>query len=205
MDSYEKKALDDGYTSVVGTDEAGRGPLAGPVVAAAVLYVPELLRLGVDDSKKLSHKKRELLTVEINRVSKEGGGSVGIGMASPEEIDEINILRAAQLAMDRAVKNLFQNSGKALSGMLLVDGPYTVPTLAPKIKQQAIIKGDAKCVTIAAASIIAKTTRDKMMSEYHDEFPGYNFLRNKGYPTKEHKTALRSLGPTPIHRKSFRF
>lgn len=175
-----------------GVDEAGRGPLAGPVVAAAVVF-PQGCRLdGINDSKKLSPKTREKLFDEI----KKSALATAVAVIKPEIIDEINILRAALLAMEHAVKNL-----DTQPNYLLIDGKYPIRN---QIQQKAIIKGDAKCCSIAAASILAKVTRDAIMDEYHFLYPEYNFRQHKGYPTKEHLEAIRNFGPSPIHRKSFK-
>ena len=180
-----------GYRRICGVDEAGRGPLAGPVVAAAVVF-PEPVEIeNLRDSKKLSPAMRERVFEKILQVAQ-----VGIGEASPAEIDAMNILQASLLAMKRAVDSL------AISpDIVLVDGPYA---LSGEVPSRAIIKGDARVPIISAASIIAKVTRDRLMLEYEKEFPGYGFARHKGYPTREHLKALRHLGPTPIHRTSFR-
>lgn len=172
-------------------DEAGRGPLAGPVVAAAVIFSGPMDIKNLRDSKKLSPSLRERLFEQILQVA-----AVGVGEASPAEIDAVNILQASLSAMKRAVDSL-----TILPDIVLVDGLYTPVTEAPSC---AIVKGDARVRVISAASIIAKVTRDRCMLEYEKEFPGYGFSRHKGYPTREHLQALRRLGPTPIHRKTFR-
>ena len=189
MSVYEKKYSD--YQAVCGIDEAGRGPFAGPVVAGAVILPKDHIILYLNDSKKLSEKKRE----ELYDVIMEQAAAVGIGMAGPERIDEINILQATYEAMRRAVGNL------AIKPDILLNDAVTIPEL--DIKQVPIIKGDAKSVSIAAASIIAKVTRDRLMREYDKVFPGYDFAGNKGYGTKAHIEGLKKLGPTPIHRRSF--
>ncbi|MBI2486146.1 MAG: ribonuclease HII [Deltaproteobacteria bacterium] len=189
--SYERKIWGIGKLPA-GVDEAGRGPLAGPVVAAAVILPKECEILGVNDSKKLSHQKREILFEQIKTVAV----SIGVGIVEPEEIDRINILRASLLAMEIAVKNLNPQPNS-----LLIDGNTRTSLLIP---QETIIKGDFICYSIAAASIIAKVTRDSIMDNYHDTYPQYNFRRHKGYPTKEHLEAIRIYGPCPIHRKTFR-
>ncbi|MFH1009753.1 MAG: ribonuclease HII [bacterium] len=180
-----------GYRTVCGVDEAGRGPLAGPVVAAAVIFSEWPPIAGITDSKRLSAARREKLFGEIMQVA-----YVATGEASSEEIDVLNILQASLLAMTRAVSLL-----STTPDIVLVDGLYALPGSVPS---QAIVKGDAKVHTIAAASIVAKVTRDHRMLQYEDEFPGYGFARHKGYPTREHLQALARLGPTPIHRKTFR-
>jgi ribonuclease HII len=194
MDSYEKDALARGCRPVAGVDEAGRGPLAGPVVAAAVIFSPSLLRLGIKDSKKLSPSRRNLTALDIYREAP----SVGVGVVWPEEVDCINIHRASLKAMEKAVMALSPEPG-----LLLVDGPFPVDAL--KIPQRPVVSGDSKSVTVAAASIVAKTTRDRIMAAYHPLYPHYNFIKNKGYGTPEHLTILRACGPCPIHRKSFSF
>lgn len=192
MDKYELEALDAGYRAVAGVDEAGRGPLAGPVVAAAVVFEKLPLGLGINDSKKLTHKRRTFLAKEIYSVA----ASVGVGMVLPALIDEINIHRASLLAMERAVGSL-----ASPPDFLLIDGKFAINTAVPQLP---VISGDSLSVSIAAASIIAKTTRDALMTAYDSLYPGYNLAGNKGYPTKDHYAALRKLGPTPIHRRSFR-
>lgn len=177
---------------MAGTDEAGRGPLAGPVVAAAVIFASIPQGSLINDSKKLTPKKRESLVFEIYRKAY----SVGVGVVWPEEIDRINIHRASLKAMERAVSAL-----SVTPDLLLVDGSF--PT-GLSIPQRPIISGDARSISIAAASIIAKTARDNMMEAYHGIYPEYNFASHKGYPTKEHLSALVRLGPTPIHRLTFR-
>lgn len=182
--------------SVIGVDEAGRGPLAGPVVAAAVKlkkYSSELQE--INDSKKLTEKKREKLFDVVME-----NFYVGIGMASPQEIDEINILNATFLAMRRAIENLDEKSGVD-NILILVDGNFKIREYNGK--QEAVIKGDAKSLSIAAASIIAKVTRDRILVKDGEKYPEYLFEKHKGYGTKAHKEALLKYGITPIHRKSF--
>lgn len=189
MKAYEKEYSMCEY--ICGIDEVGRGPLAGPVVAGAVILPKNVTILYLNDSKKLSEKKRELLYDEIM----EKAIATGIGMASPARIDEINILQATYEAMREAISNL-----KVRPDILLNDA-VTIPEV--EIPQVPIIKGDAKSVSIAAASIIAKVTRDRLMVEYDKVLPGYDFASNKGYGTKAHIAGLKELGPTPIHRQSF--
>lgn len=177
---------------VAGVDEAGRGCLAGPVVAGAVILDENRPIHGLRDSKTLSEKRRNELFEQI----REKALAYSIGITGAAEIDRINILQAALLAMEKAVLSL----GKE-PDCLLIDG--NSKTSLP-IEQKAIIKGDSKCASIAAASIVAKVTRDRIMTEIEMEYPGYGFSRHKGYPTKEHLGALRNLGPCPIHRKSFK-
>lgn len=189
MSTFEEEYKD--YPYICGIDEVGRGPLAGPVVAGAVILPKDDMILYLNDSKKLSEKKREMLYDEImNRAV-----ATGIGMASPARIDEINILQATYEAMRMAIDNL-----KVRPDILLNDA-VTIPQV--DILQVPIIKGDAKSISIAAASIIAKVTRDRLMVEYDKVLPGYDFASNKGYGTKAHIAGLKELGPTPIHRRSF--
>ena len=189
MSVFEEEYKD--YQYICGIDEVGRGPLAGPVVAGAVILPKDDMILYLNDSKKLSEKKREMLYDEImNRAV-----ATGIGMASPARIDEINILQATYEAMRMAIDNL-----KVRPDILLNDA-VTIPQV--DILQVPIIKGDAKSISIAAASIIAKVTRDRLMVEYDKVLPGYDFASNKGYGTKAHIAGLKELGPTPIHRRSF--
>ncbi len=189
MSRYEKQYS--GCSYICGIDEVGRGPLAGPVVAGAVILPKENPILYLNDSKKLSEKKREALYDEIM----EHAVAVGIGMVSPARIDEINILQATYEAMRIAILNL-----KVTPDLLLNDA-VTIPEI--DILQVPIIKGDAKSISIAAASIIAKVTRDRLMKEYDKVIPGYDFASNKGYGTKAHIAGLKELGPSPIHRMTF--
>ncbi len=192
MVNFDRKFL----VEVAGIDEAGRGPLAGPVVAAAVLLGLDNLQwaLGLDDSKKLKREERKT----FYNLIKANALSVGIGIVEPDIIDEINILKATALAMQKAVKALSKEN--LLNLLLLVDGLF-VPVLGKK--QIAIVKGDAKSVSIAAASIIAKETRDQIMERMDIRYPNYGFAIHKGYGTKEHIKTLLKFGPTPIHRQSF--
>ncbi|MDI6798217.1 MAG: ribonuclease HII [Desulfatibacillaceae bacterium] len=189
--ALEIAARQKGFLRVAGIDEAGRGPLAGPVVAAAVILPEDFDATGVDDSKKLTPKKRDLLFDRIRNKAL----AVGTGIIGAEEIDRINILAAALKAMALATEKI-----NPLPDFLLIDGPYKIPHPLP---QQAIISGDSLSVSIACASIVAKVTRDRMMEHYDGQFPGYNFKKHKGYGTKEHRQAIQRLGPSPIHRKSF--
>ncbi len=177
--------------AICGIDEAGRGPLAGPVVAGAVILPKDEQILYVNDSKKLSEKRRELLYDEIM----ERALAVGVGIVGPERIDEINILQATYEAMRLAVGQL------EVQPDILLNDAVTIPGI--DIQQVSIVKGDAKSVSIAAASIIAKVTRDRLMREYDRVFPEYDLASNKGYGTKGHIEALKALGPTPIHRRTF--
>ena len=189
MKEYEHKYEHLGY--LCGIDEVGRGPLAGPVVACAVILPKDCDILWLNDSKKLTAKKRE----ELYDVILEGAVSVGIGMASPERIDEINILQATYEAMRQAISKL------SVQPQLFLNDAVTIPEV--QIPQVPIIKGDAKSVSIAAASIVAKVTRDRMMEEYDKVLPEYGFASNKGYGSAAHIEALKKYGPSPIHRKTF--
>jgi len=181
-------------TPLAGVDEAGRGPLAGPVVAAAVILNRRKVPRGIDDSKKLCAKARADLCGEIRLVAE-----VGIGIADVDEIDRINIFWATMLAMTRAVDALIAASGMA-PAMVLVDGNRCPDWPHPS---RAIVSGDALCLSIAAASIVAKHERDRMMEEYDRAHPGYGWASNKGYGTPAHHDALTRLGPSPLHRRSF--
>ena len=189
MMQFEHKYEHLGY--LCGIDEVGRGPLAGPVVACAVILPKDCDILWLNDSKKLTAKKRE----ELYDVILEGAVSVGIGMASPERIDEINILQATYEAMRQAVSRL------SVQPQLLLNDAVTIPEI--QIPQVPIIQGDAKSVSIAAARIVAKVNRDRMMEEYDKVLPEYGFASNKGYGSAAHIEALKKYGPSPIHRKTF--
>ena len=193
MSAYEKEYAQ--YTHICGIDEVGRGPLAGPVVACAVVLPKDVTILYLNDSKKLSEKKRELLYDEIM----EKAVAVGIGAVGPARIDEINILQATYEAMRMAIEDLTGKLGKKPD--LLLNDAVTIPEV--DIPQVPIIKGDAKSISIAAASIVAKVTRDHLMIEYDQVLPGYDIAKNKGYGTKAHIAGLKELGATPIHRKTF--
>lgn len=186
---YEKQYEKTGY--VCGIDEVGRGPLAGPVVAGAVILPKDCRILYINDSKRLSGKKRE----ELYGVIMEQALAVGIGMVSPARIDEINILQATYEAMRQAIQNL------SLTPDILLNDAVTIPQVS--IPQVPIIKGDAKSISIGAASIIAKVTRDRLMVEYDKIMPEYGFARNKGYGSGEHIQAIQTFGPSPIHRQTF--
>ena len=190
--AFEKEARSNGFQTIAGIDEAGRGPLAGPVVSAAVILPEPMPVSGISDSKKVSPKKREALYDDIYRHAV----AVGVGIVDPVEIDRINILRASLTAMSISVQNLHP-----IPDFLLIDGQFSISLDFP---QKAIIKGDALSISIAAASIIAKVTRDRMMEEYAKEYPEFDFSKNKGYPTKAHKDAIRKFGCSPIHRVSFK-
>ena len=186
---YERQYADLGF--LCGIDEVGRGPRAGPVCAAAVILPKDHPVLYLNDSKKLSEKKRE----ELFEVLQKEAVSIGVAFESPEVIDRINILQATYSAMRKAVAQLDPQPDGTLNDAV------TIPGLA--VRQVPIIKGDAKSVSIAAASIIAKVTRDRLMEEYDAVYPQYHFAKNKGYGTAEHIAALREYGPCPIHRRSF--
>ena len=181
-----------GVEIIAGVDEAGRGPLAGPVVAAAVIFGPGGAISGVDDSKKLSAQRRDEL---FDAITAQALG-ISVGILEPETIDSMNIYRASMRAMEEAVARLSPRPQH-----LLIDGPRYHNH---EIPYTAIIDGDAKCFSIAAASIVAKVTRDRIMKELHIQFPEYGFAKHKGYGTPEHLAALRKFGPSPVHRKSFR-
>lgn len=189
MKYYEKQYSD--YEWICGIDEAGRGPLAGPVVASAVILPKDCNLLYINDSKQLSEKKREELYDEIMKHAT----SIGVGIVSPQIIDEINILQATYQAMREAIGQL-----NPMPSILLNDAVKIPQVFIPQVP---IIKGDAKSISIAAASIIAKVTRDKMMKEYDKLFPEYGFAGNKGYGSQSHIDAIRKYGPSPIHRQSF--
>jgi ribonuclease HII len=190
--SFETRAMAGGADRVAGVDEVGRGPLCGPVVAAAVRLDPARIPEGLNDSKKLGPARREALYDLLMATA-----DVAIGAASVEEIDAINILQASHLAMIRAVAGL-----NAPPDHLLIDGNRLPRDLT--IPAEAIVKGDARSVSIAAASVVAKVWRDRIMVDLAQQHPGYGWERNAGYPTKDHLEALRNLGPTPHHRRSFR-
>lgn len=190
MSKFEKEASQAGFHLIAGIDEVGRGPLAGPVVAAAVILDPKQPIIGLDDSKKLSLKKRLQLFEEIRTKSI----AVTIGVSDAEEIDQLNILQATKKAMNKAVSKL-----DIQPDMLFIDAE----TIDSPIPQKAIIKGDSFSNSIAAASIIAKVSRDKMMEHYDNQYPGYDFKNNAGYGTQAHLEGLKKLGPSPIHRRSF--
>ena len=189
MKMYEKKYSD--YEFICGIDEAGRGPLAGPVVAGAVILPKDCDILYINDSKKLTEKKRE----ELYDIIKEKAVAYGIGIATPERIDEINILQATYEAMRSAIAQM------AVAPDLLLNDAVTIPQVSTP--QVPIIKGDAKSISIAAASILAKVTRDRMMKEYSIIYPEYGFEGHKGYGSQSHIEAIRTYGPSPIHRRSF--
>lgn len=185
-----------GFSCVAGLDEAGRGPLAGPVVAACVVLPRECDTSLYLDSKKLSHPRRCLLARTLTDV----GALTGVGIVSSATIDSINILQASLLAMKRAVENQAAHGGKT-PDFLLIDGKFTILL---DTSQQTLVRGESKSASIAAASILAKVTRDAIMEKLAAEYPAYNFTKNKGYPTREHRQAIARFGPAPCHRVTFR-
>jgi len=197
---WERRLWKEGYKRVVGVDEAGRGPLAGPVVAAAVYFprslieekIPEELE-GLTDSKRLTERRRNKFFEVLHKLE---GVEIGVGLAEPEIIDRWNIVEATYLAMVRALCQLPEKAD-----YILIDG-RSAPKL--NVPTQAIVKGDQQSLSIAAASVIAKVTRDRIMLELDEDYPYYGFRRHKGYPTQEHLDALRRFGPTRVHRLSFR-
>ena len=190
--SFEQQAVQRGLRYVAGVDEVGRGPLAGPVTAAAVILDPDQIPLGLNDSKKLSVKRRIIIEADICRMAE-----VSVAHATVDEIDALNILRASHLAMRRAIDGLARRPDH-----LLVDGNMIPRGLT--LSAEALVKGDARSLSIAAASIVAKVARDRIMCKLAADFPGYDWDRNAGYPTKSHKQALVRLGVTPHHRVSFK-
>ena len=189
---YENKAVAKGYKNIAGVDEAGRGPLAGPVVAAALIFSSKIDIAGLDDSKKLSPKKREeLLPIIQGRAI-----SYGVAVVDHKVIDKINILQASLLAMKQAVEQL-----QPVPDLLLIDGNQKIDST---LDQWAIVKGDSKSLSIAAASVLAKVTRDRIMEDYHKLYPQYEFHRHKGYGTKLHRALIEEHGPCPIHRSTYK-
>ena len=187
---WERWCEQNGFRIVCGVDEAGRGPLAGPVVAAAVILLEPVC--GLDDSKALNPRKRSELFERIMEC-----GVVAWSEIDARQIDELNIFKATYLAMKRAVESLQKKPE-----FVLVDGPHTIPDLG--IPQKALVRGDKASASVAAASIVAKVVRDRIMEEYHRRFPEYGFIRHKGYATKEHLEALKMFGPSPVHRLTFK-
>lgn len=189
---FEKKATENGFKGIAGIDESGRGPLAGPVVSAAVILPQTFSVADVTDCKKLPAKKREQLyqQIYVHAVS------VGIGIVDTVVIDRINILQASLLAMSMATNNL-----QPQPDCLLIDGPFRIPSHLP---QKPIVGGDTLSVSIAAASIVAKVTRDRLMDGYHEYYPQFGFIQHKGYSTRKHRAAIREFGYCPIHRRTFR-
>lgn len=192
---HERLLYAQGYARVAGTDEAGRGPLAGPVVAACVVLPRHCDTAVFRDSKTLSHPCRTALCNELRAI----GAEVGVGIVSARTIDRINILQSSLLAMKLALEDLGRHHPPP--DYMLVDGKFTIPHA---IAQEALIGGDAKSASIAAASIVAKVQRDALMDELHRTFPHYNFSQNKGYPTEAHRAAIARFGPCPQHRRTFR-
>lgn len=190
--AFEKRAGNEGFKRIAGIDEAGRGPLAGPVVSAAVILPAFFPVSGIADSKKLTPGKRDDLYEKIY----EHAVSIGIGIVDSIEIDRINILNASLLSMCFSVENLDPQPD-----FLLIDGPFGIQSNLP---QKPVIHGDETSISMAAASIVAKVTRDRLMEMYDQDYPRYGFQKHKGYPTKAHKEALRKFGCCPIHRKSFK-
>ena len=193
---FERFLAGSGYRCVAGVDEAGRGPLAGPVVAGCVVLPSESPYHRFRDSKKLSAAARSALFAELH----ECGAEIAFAVVSPQEIDRINILQASLMAMARAVAKLAEQRATG-PDFLLVDGTFTAPVALP---QKTLIKGESKSASIAAASIIAKVIRDRLMEEFHAQYPEYNFQRNKGYPTADHRRAIERFGPCSIHRRTFK-
>jgi len=194
MDYFERMYYGQGYQRIAGVDEVGRGPLAGPVVAAAVILPKDGIEEELFDSKKISSKKREYLYEKI--LSETHGVGIGIGIVGQEEIDRLNIFQATLKAMALAIENLL-----IPPDFVLIDGPHGLKVPIP---QKPIRKGDRLSNSIAAASIVAKVTRDRMMVEFHQRYPQYNFAQHKGYGTKEHRKAIEKFGVCELHRKTFR-
>lgn len=193
MAVFETGLWNKGFRYICGVDEAGRGPLAGPVTAAAVILPRETKRNGIGDSKLISLSKREELAEHIKSIAI----AWSVESVDPQTIDEINILQASLLAMRKAVESL-----PTRIDLVLVDGNRPIPEI--KLDQMTIVRGDARCISVGAASIIAKVERDRLMTEYDQLFPEYRFCRNKGYPTREHRLAIHAHGPCDIHRRSFK-
>lgn len=189
---YEKAAVSSGFNVICGVDEAGRGPLAGPVCAAAVILPEDTVIEGLDDSKKLSEKKRERLYDEITKKAT----AYCVAYGTLEEIESVNILEATFIAMNRAIDGL-----KVKPDFAIIDGNRVPKGI--KIPCATLVKGDSKSMSVAAASILAKVTRDRLMLTYDEKYPQYNFKKHKGYGTKEHTELLKQYGPSPIHRLSF--
>ena len=193
---YERQLQAQGFASVAGVDEAGRGPLAGPVVAGCVILPDHCSSSRFKDSKKLSAARRE----ELFDILYDIDAVIGVGLASAAEIDRINILQASLLAMRRAVQDCTERFSIPPE-FLLIDGTFTVPMDLP---QQPLVRGESKSASIAAASIIAKVSRDRLMKQYDAQYPEYNLARHKGYPTRAHRRAIAEYGPSPIHRRTFK-
>lgn len=194
---FERQLYQAGALRVAGVDEAGRGPLAGPVVAACVILPREGDHRCFKDSKLLSPRQRSLLFEALQG----NGALIGVGLADAREIEQINILQASLLAMQRAMIDCGVHNDGQEPDALLVDGRFQVPVA---VSQLTLVKGESKSCSIAAASIIAKVTRDRIMAACHQQYPQYGFLRHQGYPTKEHRQAISHYGPCPLHRRTFR-
>lgn len=192
---FERMLLKRGFCTVAGTDEVGRGPLAGPVVAASVILPMHCAYHRFCDSKQTTEKQRYQLRDLLFKID----AAIGIGVVSPATIDKINILQASLLAMKRSIDELTR--ARITPDFILVDGRHTLPVATP---QEALIKGDERSASIAAASIVAKIARDEIMTELHRQFPQYNFAANKGYPTREHRQNVAKHGPSSVHRLSFK-
>ena len=192
--SLERHLAGLGYCRIAGVDEAGRGPLAGPVVAGCVILPEKCDHSLFKDSKKLTARQRDESFSTLMKLD----AAIGVGICSPRKIEEINILQASLLAMKRAVHDCLAS---ALPDFLLVDGTFPVPIALP---QESLIKGESRSVSIAAASIVAKVTRDGIMAKAHQMYPQYNFLANQGYPTREHRQAIAEHGPCDLHRRTFK-
>ncbi len=192
---FERLLRQRGFKKIAGTDEAGRGPLAGPVVAASVILPPDADHSPFCDSKQTTVSQRYDLRGYLDEI----GARIGVGIVSPRKIDEINILQASLLAMKQSLADLSKTGSEP--DFVLVDGNQKLLITTP---QETLIKGDARSASIGAASIVAKITRDEIMDEFHGRYPGYNFRANKGYPTSEHRQAIRDHGPCPVHRYSFK-
>ncbi len=190
MNRFENDLAEQGVSLIAGIDEAGRGPLAGPVVAAAVILPRTASLIGVNDSKQLSEKKREAFFEQISQEA----SAIGVGVVEAQEIDRINIYEAAKQAMKAALSDMSMPAEH-----LLIDAM----TLSTGLPETSLIKGDSRSISIASASIIAKVTRDRMMRDWHEKYPEYQFHKNMGYGTREHIEAINTFGPTPIHRMSF--
>jgi ribonuclease HII len=194
---FERSLYSQGYSSVAGIDEAGRGPLAGPVVAACLILPQSCDYRLFKDSKLLTARRRDVLF----DILQTNGALIGVGVAGPREIEQINILQASLLAMKRAMEDCAGRNNGCPPEFLLVDGTFQVPT---PISQRTLVKGESKSASIAAASIIAKVTRDRFMADAHYQHPQYGFLQHQGYPTKEHRLAISRYGPCPLHRRTYR-
>jgi ribonuclease HII len=194
---YETTLYAQGFSAIGGVDEAGRGPLAGPVIASCVVLPAERPTAFYKDSKVLSSTKREELFFYLQTTD----AVIGIGKVVAREIESFNIHQASLVAMQRAVDDCKEKFNYKKIDFLLVDGKFQVPLPLPQLP---LVKGESKSFSIAAASIVAKVTRDKMMADYHKAYPEYNFIKNQGYPTKEHRLALKEYGPCPLHRRTFK-